>query len=190
MAITFIVNAVALYKSPHLIASSDPNNIIGINVDRLQGFSPRLAWVKRYLVPGQNQVQALLTFEPTSAEQLDPNTIVGLYIEIDGQGVVIDCISIANFISVANGVSTSFTQTYPGGVPAFVSPVPSAFCVVRADDGSGSAHNNVVKDYVTQYIGNIVLRSNFSGVSHYTMNSYTTPIPIGSDIISSGACSS
>lgn len=199
MAQTLLLAAVALYKAPHF-TGNDFNNNISINVDLIGAFTPRPCYLKRYLVPGQNQVQYLLTFEPTSAEVADPNTITGIYVEQSGLGVMIDCISVANFQNAANGAG-SITQTYPGGVPAFTSPASTAFCLVRQDDGSGYAHAKLETDYVGQYVGNVIRRSWFSGVSHYTLFSFvsTGPIaqnPVGPgtsgvvDVITSGQCSS
>lgn len=198
MANTILLAVVALYKAPHFVGYDTNENQISINADRVQAFTPRNAWIKRYLVPGQNQIQYLLTFEPTSAELADPNTLSGVYIEQDGKGVVVDCISIANLVVALNGTG-SYTQQYTSGVPLFVSPTATAYCIVRQDDGSGYAHAKIETDYVTQYVGNIIRRSWFSNVSHYTVNSFTVPIaqtpvgPTGSgvmDIVVVGSCSS
>ena len=188
MASSYLLSAVALYKAPHFTAL-DSNNVISINVDRIQAFTPRPAYILRYLVPSQNQIQYLVTFEPTSQQLLDTNTLQGVYVEQDGQGVVVDCISVANFITAADN-SGSLTQRYPGGVTAFVSPTAIAYCISRADDGSGFSHDQVVTDYLQQYYGNVRLRSNISGVSHYIVFSYTFPIAIGADTITAGACTS
>jgi hypothetical protein len=198
MANTILLAVIALYKAPHFVGYDVNENQISLNADRIGAFTPRPAWIKRYLVPGQNQIQYLLTFEPTSAEVADPNTLTGVYVEQDGLGVVVDCISVANLVAALNGTG-SYTQQYTTGVPAFTSPTTTAYCLVRADDGSGYAHNKVESDYVLQYYGNIIRRSYFSGISHYTLNSFTVPVPqtpqppTGSgvtDIITVGACSS
>lgn len=182
MSDTFIVQATALYKAPHF-TGFDSNNQIGINVSKLQGFSPRFAYLKRYLVPGQNQIQYLLTFEVSSQELLDPNTLQGIYAEVSGEGVLIDCISVADFIATADGTQAAFTRRYAGGIPAFVSPTPTKYCITRLDDASGSAHNQIVMDYVLQYIGAINFISHVTGTSIYTFMSYTIPKPINGDVI-------
>lgn len=181
MSDTLILQAYALYKATHF-TGFDNNNQIGIEVFRLQGFSPRYAWVKRYLVPGQNQVQYLLTFEPSSAEVTDANVIQGVYIEIDGQGVVIDCISCDNFTAAANGTGT-ITRRYAAGVTAFTTPTPACYTVSRIDDGSVSAANQVVMDYVTQYIGNVEPVSSVTGTSTYRLYAFSRPTPVGGDIV-------
>lgn len=198
MANTFLLPATCLYKAPHF-TGYDANNLVSINADRVQALTPRPAWIKRYLVPGQNQVQYLLTFEPSSADLLDPNLLQGVYLEQDGLGFVIDSISVANTNDALNGVG-SITQRYGAGIPLFTTPTAVAYCLVRADDGSAYAHGQVSTQYVTQYYGNVRLRSNVSGISHYILFSFTFPIaqlniqpgiPASSavlDQITAGAC--
>lgn len=181
MADTYLFQATAIYKAPHYVFN-DPNNIIDFNAPKIDAFTPRQCWLRRYLVAGQNQVQYLLTFEVTSADLLDPNILTGIYVEQDGMGVMIDCISIANFNSVANGDTATITPRY-GTPPAFTTPTPSYYCVTRSDDGSGYAHDQVVMQYVGQYIGNVRMKSNVSGVSVYQFQTYTVPIAIGTDTI-------
>lgn len=179
MAQTYLFQATAIYKATHYVFNS-PNNVIDLNAPRIGAFSPRNAWLLRQLVPGQNQVQYLLTFNPSSEQLTDPNTLQGLYVEQDGSGVLIDCISIADFNSVANGTTTTITPRY-GTAPAFTTPTPNYWCVTRTDDGSGYAHSQVVMAYVGQYIGDVRMKSNVSGVSVYTFAAYGIPTPIGSD---------
>lgn len=182
MAETYIISAVALYKATHF-TGNDSNNVIGVNVSKLQGFSPRYAYVKRYLVPGQNQIQSLLTFSVSSEELLDPNLIQGIYIEVSGEGVVVDCISVADFIATADGLQVNLTRRYAAGVPAFTSPTPTTYYIRRLDDASVSAHSDVCTDYVLQYVGACTHVSHVTGTSIYAISSYTVPIPIGGDVI-------
>ena len=182
MSDTFIISAVALYKATHF-TGYDGDNTIGINVSKLQGYSPRYAYIKRYLVQGQNQIQYLLTFNASSADLLDPNILQGVYVEVSGEGVVVDCFSIADFISTADGNQANLTRRYSGGIPAFVTPTPTIYFIRRLDDGSAFAHDNVVTDYVTQYVGNVKMVSHLTGTSVYTISSYTVPVPIGSDTV-------
>lgn len=203
MANTILTAAYALYKAPHF-TGYDANNLITINADLIGAFTPRPAWIKRYLVPGQNQIQYLLTFEPSSADLLDPNILTGVYVEQNGVGVVIDCISVANAENAFNGTG-NLTTTYigqPGGIPLFTTPTAIAYCISRADDGSASAHGLVSQAYVGQYVGNVRLRSNISGISHYTVFSYVFPVAqlcptpgVAStswslDVVTAGACAS
>lgn len=175
-----IFSAIAIYKNGQYVFN-DSNNNIAINAPKVDAFSPRNAWLLRYIVPGTNQVQYLLTFQPSSADLLDTNTIAGIYTEQDGKGVLIDCISTDNFITVANGTGT-ITRRY-SSAPAFVTPTGSWWCVTRADDGSASAHGDVSTDYVGFYYGNVRLKSNTSGVSVYTFQAFGTPKAIGTDSV-------
>ncbi len=182
MADTFIISAYAIYKATHF-TGFDSNNQIGIPVAQLNAYVPRNVWLKRYLVPGQNQIQELLTFEVNSADLLDTNLLQGIYIEVDGQGVMIDCISTADFIAVANGSQATITRRYGSGIPAFVTPTPTIYYIHRVDNASGSAHDDVATDYLGQYIGNVTFSSQFSGTSVYKISSYTVPVAIGSDVV-------
>lgn len=177
---TVLFTATAIYTRGQYVFN-DPNNQIDLNAYKVDAFSPRNVWLLRYLVPGTNQVQYLLTFQPTSADLADANTIIGLYVEQDGKGTMIDCISIDNFNLVANG--TGVIQRRYGAAPAFTNPTPNWWCVTRADDGSGFAHNDVVTDYIGQYFGNVRLKTNTSGVSVYTFQAYGTVIGVGADSV-------
>lgn len=160
---------------------NDPQNVISINAADVAAFSPVNGWLVRNMVPGNNQVQYNLTFDPTSADLADVNTIAGVYIEQDGKGALIDAISISNVILVLNGTGT--IQRRYGAAPSFTTPTPLWYCVTRSDDGSGSAHDDVVTDYVSQYIGNVRLKTNTSGVSVYTFQAFGLPKAIGSDTV-------
>lgn len=201
MANTILTPVTCLYKAPHF-TGYDSNNVITLNADNVLAFTPRPAWIKRYLVPGQNQIQYLLTFEPTSADLADPNLLQGVYVEeMPGLGVVIDSISVVDTNNALNGTS-SITPRYGAGIPQFTTPTAIAYCLSRADDGSAYAHGQVSTQYVGQYAGNVRLRSNISGISHYILFSYTFPIaqlnPIPGipstswllDTITAGACTS
>jgi len=172
--------AKAIYKDGRY-TFNDADNTIDINSLGISAFTPRNVWVLRSIIPGQNQVQYNITFTPTSDQLADSNTIQGLYLEQDGEGVVIDCISITNFNAAAN-TGSAITARY-ATPPAFANPVALFYCVTRADDGSGTAHNKIVTDYIGQYFGNVRVKSNTSGVSVYTFQSYNVPVPIGSDTI-------
>lgn len=182
MSDTFIISAYAIYKAPHF-TGFDSNNQIGINVSKLQGFSPRYAYLKRYLVPGQNQIQYLLTFDASSVDMLDPNLLQGVYVEVSGEGVLVDCVSVADFIATADGTQANLTRRYAGGIPAFISPTKTKYCITRLDAGNGSAINQVVMDYIGQYIGDVSFVSHVTGTSIYSFLSYTVPVAINGDVI-------
>ncbi|HNU13630.1 MAG TPA: hypothetical protein PKI55_04170 [Chitinophagaceae bacterium] len=177
---SYLVKATAIWRNARYVFN-DPNNVIDLNSPKIDAFSPRNVWLLRQLVPGQNQVQYLITFAPSSEQIADANTIQGLWVEQDGQGVMIDCISIDNFNSILN--SGGDLQRRYGAAPAFTSPTPTGYCITRSDDGSASAHQQVTFDYIGQYIGNVRLQSNLSGVSVYRVSAYAAPTPVGSDVI-------
>ena len=105
MAINFLFQATAIFKNGTYVFN-DPNNVIDLNAALVDGFSPRNAWLLRTIVPGTNRIEYNITFSPSSADLSDSNTIIGLYVEQEGVGVMIDCISIDNFNTVANGTGT------------------------------------------------------------------------------------
>lgn len=183
MAEVYLISAVALYKATHYTGGDVNTSTIGINVSKTQGFSPRFAYLKRYLVPGQNQIQVLLTFDVSSVDLLDPNTLTGVYTEVSGEGVLVDCISVADFIATADGTQANLTRKYAAGIPAFTSPTPTTYFIHRLDDASVSAHSQVATDYQNQYAGNVTHVSHVTGTSIYSISSYTVPVPIGSDVI-------
>ena len=177
---TILFQATAILKNEQYVFN-DPNNVIEFNAVNIDAFSPRNAWLLRYIIPGTNQVQYLITFAPSSADLADSNTIQGLWVEQDGKGVLIDCISLENFNAVANGTGT--IQRRYGAAPAFTTPTPNYWCITRTDDGSTAAHGKVSTDYVGQYIGNVRLKSNTSGQSVYEVRAYGTMRAIGSDSV-------
>jgi len=179
MALTIFV-ATAIYTQGQYVFN-ESNNQIDINAAELQAFTPRNCWLLRTIVPGTNRIEYNITFSPSSADLADTNTIIGLYIEQNGKGVMIDCISITDFNTVANGTG-SITRRY-SSAPAFTTPSAAWWCVTRSDDGSGYAHDQVVVAYVGQYIGNVRLKSNTSGTSVYTFQAYGTVTAIGSDSV-------
>lgn len=176
-----LIKATAIFKDGQYVFN-DPNNVIDLNSLQIDSFAPRNCWLLRYIVPGTNQVQYMLTFNPSSADLADSNTIQGLWVEQQGKGVMIDCISIDNFNSILNAGSGNLQRRY-GSAPDFTTPTPSCFRITRADNGTGSAHDQVVTDYVGQYIGNVRLVSNNSGISVYEISAYGTPVAIGTDSI-------
>lgn len=182
MADTFLFQATAIYKATHYVFD-DPNaRVVSFNAPRVSGFSPRNVWLLRQIIPGQNQVQYLLTFDPTSDQIADGNTLQGVYVEQDGLGVMIDCLSVGNFNAVANGTLGSITPRY-FTPPAFTTPAAVYYCITRSDDGTGAAHDDLIMDYVGFYIGNVRLTSNVTGVSTYRMQCYGAPSPQGSDVV-------
>lgn len=197
-----LVNAYVLYNGTTgiYVGNDIPAVTISINCERLQAFSPRPVWLKRMLAPGDGTVILYEpTFNPTSDELLDANTLVGMWIEQDQQDVMIDVTTVAAFQAACDAccgtVPTIIANTYGGNPTPFTPLTTNTFCIYRFDSGSAGDHNNFADDYVGQYIGTAVMRSNFSNVSHYTITTFWnleqfTRLLISGDTIYAGACSS
>lgn len=176
----YLFKATVIFKGGQYVFN-DPENQVDLNSAKIDAFSPRVCWLLRTIVPGTNQVQYLITFTPSSEEIADTNTIQGLWVEQDGKGIMIDCISVDNFNTIANAGGN--LQRRYGAAPAFTTPTPSWWCITRADNGSGAAHDKVVTDYIGQYIGNVRVKSNNSGISIYTVQAFGTLKAIGTDSV-------
>lgn len=173
------VTAYALYNGTSGTYVGDGQAIpININCDRLRDYSPRPCWLKRNLFPGDGtKIRYILTFNSADPE-FDQNTLQGYFIEGDGQDTMIDIVSWQAFLDACNcpdcvGTTGNLVpRFYTYGQPAFTPLTSLFFCVTRLDDGSGYAHDKFVTDYLTFYIGNVRLKSNNSGVSVYTFQSF------------------
>jgi hypothetical protein len=173
------------------------NTTIQINCDRMRAYSPRPCWLLRNLFGGDGtQIEYLLTFQPSSQELLDSNTIVGYFIEVDGQDTMIDIATWQALITAcncpdctdANGNLVARNSDYASGIPDFVPPSTNQLCITRNDDGSSFAHNEVAMNYTGRYIGIVRHISYVSGVSIYQIQTFytaTTLIPVNGDVIAS-----
>lgn len=175
-----LFKATAIWKDGQY-TFNDPNNEIDLDSAEIQAFSPRNAWLIRYIIPGDPRVQYMLTFAPSSSDLADGNTIQGLWVEQSGKGVLIDCISVDNFNAIATAGGT--LQRRYGPAPAFTAPTAGCWRITRADNGTTSAHSQVTTDYIGQYFGNVRVVSNNSGISVYEISAYGTPKAIGTDSV-------
>lgn len=173
-----LTSAYVLYNGTSGSYVGDKNTQIQIDCNRLRAYSPRPVWLKRRLLPGDGtQIQYLLTFDGTDPE-IDSNTLQGFMIENDGQDTMIDIVSAAALVTACNcpdcvsGTGNPVTRLYNYGIPTFTAPVGLFYCVTRADDGSGYSVDKFVTDYVPNYVGNIRVKSNISGVTIYTFQSF------------------
>jgi hypothetical protein len=195
-----LINAYVIYNGTMNSYVGNQGVTISINCERLQAFSPRPVWLKRILAPGDGTIILYEpTFQPTSDELLDSNTLQGYWIEQDGQDVMIDATSVAVFQQACDAccgsVPTIVANNYGGNAPAFTPLSINTLCIYRLDDGSAGAHDDFAADYVGKYIGTAVMRSNFSNTSHYTITTYYTYTQFlgfveGTDTVYLGACSS
>lgn len=195
-----LVNAYVIYDGTTNRFVGDDYVTISINCDRLNSFSPRPVWLKRFLAPGDGTtILYEPTFSPTSDELLDSNILQGFWIEQDGQDVMIDVTTQAAFQTACDAccgtVPTIIASLYNGNVPDFSLLTLNSFCIYRLDDGSAGAHDDFAWDYTGKYIGTAQLRSNFSNTSHYTIKSFYTlaqmkALLVGTDTIYAGVCGS
>jgi hypothetical protein len=196
-----LVNAYVIYNGTNGTFAPD-YTVVSINCERLQSYSPRPVWLKRLLAPGDGTVILYEpTFAPTSDELLDTNIIAGLWVEVDGQDVMIDVQnqSIQTFLNACNeccGEGETYIASNRNGLqPDFTPLAINSLCIYRLDDGSAGAHDAFAADYVGQFVGKAQLRSNFSNTSHYTITSYWTyeqfqKLLKDGDTVYNGACSS
>lgn len=193
-----LVNAYVLFNSTTDQYVGDRGMTITLNCDKLNAFSPRPVWLKRFVGPGDGTIVLYeITFNPSSAEILDPNILSGFMIQQEDQTVMIDITS-ANILQAAcdaccGGSTTVLANNYAGAPTAFAPPTLTTLCIYRFDDGSAGAHDDFAADYVGQFVGTAQVRSNFSGVSHYTLTTYWTLLnfPLQyPDTIYAGACGS
>lgn len=195
-----LVNAYVIFNGTTNEYVGDRGIQISINCERLQAYSPRPVWLVRQMAPGDGTVILYEpTFKPTSDQLLDPNTVPGMWIEQDGQDTMIDVANqlVSNFQAACDAccgsVPTIIANTYGGNVTAFSPLNLNSLCIYRADDGSAGAVDDFAADYAGVFVGNVNLRSNLSGLSHYTIQSYYTytTFPLnGGDVIYQGICGS
>ncbi|HLA59530.1 MAG TPA: hypothetical protein VK622_12240 [Puia sp.] len=191
-----LVSAYILYDGNSGTFVGDQNKTIQINCERMRAYSPRPAWLLRRLMPGDGtQIQSLLTFELTSNDQ-DANTLQGYAIEVDGQDSMIDIVTWEALINACNCPDCDdpdgnpVARFYSSGTPAFTPLTLNTYCITRNDDGTGYDHDVAVMAYTGRYVGNMRLRSNLSGVSHYQIEAYSKPQSVGSDVVNTGICTS
>jgi len=197
-----LVTAYVLYDATtNIYVGNDvPSPTVSINCERLQAYSPRPCWLLRMLAPGDGTVILYEpTFNPTSEELLDPNTLQGMFIIQDDQSIIIDVTTVAAFQTACDAccgtVPDIIASNYGGNPTPFTPLTTNTFCIYRFDQGSAADHDAFASDYVGSYIGTCVLRSNFSNVSHYTITTFYSraqfsALLINGDTIYTGACSS
>jgi hypothetical protein len=197
-----LVNAYVLFNATTdiYVGNDVPAPTVSINCERLQSYSPRPCWILRQLAPGDGTVILYEpTFNPSSEELLDSNTLQGMFIIQDDQSIIIDVTTVAAFQEACDAccgeVPTIISSNYNGNPTPFTPLTLNTFCIYRADNGSAAAHDNFADDYVGQFIGTAIMRSNFSNISHYTIQSYWSlqqfqSLLINGDVIYIGECSS
>ena len=191
-----LVQAYVIYNA-HSNSYVNDGSTITLNCNRLMSYTPRACWLQRWLPAGDGTDTIYqLTFNLSSADQTQygNNLIQGLYVEQDGQGVMIDVADLATFLNgcdaCCGGATGQMTRHYTDGIPAFADPTEQIYCITRSDDGSSYAVEQFANSYTGQYHGNIKVRSSLSGTSTYQVTSFTgyPPVGHGTDVVSAGAC--
>ncbi len=197
-----IVYAYVIYNGTQGTYVGDTFATVAINCERLQSYSPRPVWLVRELAPGDGTtILYVPTFYPSSDQLLDPNTLPGLWLEVDGLDVMIDVQNQnpTTFITACNSccgsVPTIVASNYNGFAPAFVPLALNGLCIYRFDDGSAGAHDAMADDYVGLFVGQMRMSSNLSNTSHYSFRSYYTYTQFlkmlkSGDTLYSGLCAS
>lgn len=194
-----LVSAYVIYDGTNNHYVGDQNTTIVINCERLNAFSPRKVWLKRFLAPGDGTTTIYEpTFDATDID-IDSNTVIGYWVEQDGKDVILDIADPAtgqpDNLQVAcdaccDSTPTIVTRRYTSGIPTFAPLTIGTYCIFRIDDGDTPAHEQIALDYLTQIVGPVLMRSHISNTSHYTVQAFRAPKAFGSDTITSGACSS
>ncbi len=197
-----LVNAYVLYNATTSIyvGNNVPAPTVSINCERLQAYSPRPVWLLRQAAPGDGTIILYEpTFNPTSDQLLDTNTLTGMFIIQDDQSIIVDVTTVAAFQAACDAccgtVPAIIANNYAGSPTAYAAVTLTTLCIYRLDDGSAGAHDAFADDYVGNYVGKAIMRSNLSNTSHYTITTYWTlaqftRLLIGTDTIYAGACGS
>lgn len=196
MATNFaIVNVI--YRKNHFVAQDPELNWAEINCSRISAFTPRPAWLLR-----EKYTDGRILYHLTFTESSDTNALKGFWIEQDGEGMLID-------VKEVNGKPVSLAEYCKSCCDA--SPIPvidteydwndlsvfnyshssrASYCIFRPNiDGDLIDVQQVVMDYT----GNVedIKVSSVSGSPkgvYFNGQSYETPRPVGSDVITSGEC--
>ena len=190
-----LVQAYIIYNA-HSNTYVNDGSVVTLNCDRLQSYTPRQCWLQRWLPAGDGtDIIYQLTFNLSSADQTQygTNLIQGLYVEQDGQGVMIDVLDMTTFLNGCDaccGGATGVMTRFYTSIPDFSAPTEQIYCITRSDDGSSYAVEQLGNDYASQFHGNLKVRSSISGTTRYQVTSFTgyPPVAQGTDVVASGPC--
>lgn len=163
---------------------------VTINCLALSAFSPRPAWITTQIAPGDGvEMIYVVTFE----EPADLTNVIRGYAIVQGsESIVIDALnadSVAEACNACCGEGFDVAPYYTSGVPAFTYPVDGLFCIEAVDAGDSSAFETFNLKYIAQILGGGEVYGRASGVTSYNVKAFGTPIAVGADIVTAGACS-
>ncbi len=164
-----------------------------LNCERLNSFSPRQAWMKRQMNPGDGTVITNTPSSDPNDPEFDANTIQGFLIQQDDNTLFIDIANAAALTDACNeccgDVPAIATPFYTSGIPdVFAVPTLANYCIERADAGDGYAHQILGLDYVGQTVGNTRIADSDGEETHYQVQAFSAPVALGTDTVTAGAC--
>ncbi len=122
-----------------------------INCEQLASFSPRLIWIQQQVAPGDG-VEIIYTTPSDDPTAIDSSAIRGMLIVQNDQTIIIDATttSLQTACNACCDGSGTVAPYYTSGVPAFVFPTTSPFCIASVDAGDSSAFETFNLRYLQQ----------------------------------------
>lgn len=157
---------------------------------RFTGSTPRLAWLIPTGgccgVPDSYQLSMTDPYPGDAGAKTLNGIIQGIWLEFDGNGVLIDGTTVAAVVSECNAccddTDSAITGTYNGTFPSPVDVPLTTFTVVRADNGGVLDLQRAMLDYLGRYVEGTFMRTSYAGGnSTYTMSAKADVPAIGSD---------
>lgn len=179
-----IIKVKKLWENGELVAACNQES--SINCQVLNIGSLKEAWIKRTAGCCGGGDNTEITFQNPN----DPSAIKGIWVEANGQGMILDAATVAAVTDKCNaccGEDVTVAPVYNGTLPPIASQNPNTYCITRSDNGTYLAIQNAFLDYQGKY-QTMVHKSNASGVSKYEITAPTAPVPVGTDVIAVGAC--
>ncbi len=173
------ITAIVIWKQGHYTgACLTPTSL---NADRFTE-GPKAAWLSStsYCCGGDEALKLELS-NPN-----DINALSGVFVAEDGIGYFLDG-TVADAVAKANGccgTNAAVTPIYNGVYPSVVLPTATVYTVTRTDNGGLMDSDRFMVDYMKWIIDGTYLKTGYSnGVSTYSFQSYSDPIPQGGDTI-------
>lgn len=176
--------------------NDNPIKTVPINCLTLSAWSPAFGYLKRKLgmgVAGGTIIIYNPTFATSAADDPEialPNTLQGVFIQSEGQLLMIDAVSVQNVVDTCDACcddsGNSVTPYYGSVIPAFISPTTQNYVIQRQDDGTPRAIDKFSIDYMEQAVTDPIHRSWGYGYSIYVLNAFGTPTLVGTDVLLPG----
>ncbi len=130
------------------------------------------------------------TFNDPTA--LDPYAVQGYMIVQNDNTIIIDAFpgALEAACNACCDGNNAVAKYYTSNLPTVIYPSTSPFCIQRVDAGGSVSNEDFNLAYLQQILGGGIVKSRntTTGVSSYDVTSYTTPIAIGTDVVTAGAC--